>query len=114
MVFTALLLSAAVQAAQPTPMLKPSLTVLSRETPPNERRALACQSPRPLPQLLVRDGKPRAAFQRLDELPDAHMLRAVQRNFCNDSDVVRMNVSEQNPAPRAPAPVSGAVNKPSR
>ena len=102
MVLTALLLSAAVQAAQPTQTVRPN-------PPASERRALACQSPKPLPLLLAKDGKPRPAFQHLGELPDAHMLRAVQRNYCNDADVVRMNVSDPNPAPRALEPVSGGV-----
>lgn len=111
MVLTALLLGAVLQAAPPIQTVKPNPTGLSRMTPADERRALACQSPRPAPQLLTKDGKPRPAFQHLDELPDAHMLRAVQRNYCNESDVVRMNVSDPNPAQRALEPIKGKVVK---
>lgn len=111
MVLTALLLGAAVQAAQPIQTIKPSPPALSRMAPTDELRALACQSPKPLPQLLTKDGRPRPVFQHLEDLPDAHMLRAVQRNYCNDSDVVRMNVSDPNPAPRAQEPIKGAAVK---
>jgi hypothetical protein len=80
----AVLAAAAVQAA-PVPE-KPS---------PDVKRQLACPTGKALPVKALRPGL--NSLHKLADEPDAHMIRPVARNYCNEADIVRYNVTGDRP-----------------
>jgi hypothetical protein len=80
--------TAPVAEAKPAPNAQPDI------------RALACQAPPPRPQPVA--GVRSNPLHKLAQEPDAALLRPVVRiNHCNETDVLRVNVSSR-PANAAP------------
>ena len=50
------------------------------------------------------------SLHRLNQEPDAHMIRPVARNYCEAADIVRYNVSGD--TPKAPAPPISDIFQP--
>ena len=86
----ALLAAAAVQAA-PAP-----------ETPsPELKHQLAC--PATGKGVQVKALPPRVnSLHKLNQEPDAHMIRPVARNYCEEADIVRFNVTGDTPKAAQP------------
>lgn len=81
----------------------------SQPTAQQVRQALACQRPAQITPAPVDDqGRPRPMLRKLGEMPDAHLIRAVVRNYCNQADVLRLYVSEKAPAAKAATPIGAA------
>jgi hypothetical protein len=92
-----LLAAAAVQAA-PAPE-KPA---------PDVKRQLACPTGKSLPVKALRPGL--NSLHKLGDEPDAHMIRPVARNYCNEADIVRFNVTGDQP--KAPQPPISDILRP--
>ncbi|CAN5119073.1 hypothetical protein BH11PSE2_BH11PSE2_18290 [soil metagenome] len=59
---------------------------------------------------LVPDKENRGVIKKLADLPDASMVRAVWRSYCNEADVIRYNVSDKSGV-KTSQPASGTLGK---